>query len=239
MAPHDPIPLRAALELLHHEAITREAFLDTVARPPVWTWSVGLTPASGHDVTRYIDSPAPIDRCLEVFVWALQRYAAEVRAAFRRPLTEPEFAAALSFHWNTGAIGRATWVRQVNAGETDKARASILSWKSTPASRRIAERDLFFDGRWAGDGRVIEYPVDRATHRPVWSRGRTVEVAGLLEQILAAPAPAVAPPPARKPLPRPEAPAPARPGRSRLRLALLAAALGVLLAGVALAVRLL
>ena len=107
--PIDGITLRVALELLSHEAIVREAYKDSVG---VWTWGVGVTDASGHKVQRYIDSPQTIERCLEIYVWLLRtRYAPAVRKAFEgHNLSEHEFAAALSFHYNTGAIGRATWV---------------------------------------------------------------------------------------------------------------------------------
>ena len=66
-------------ELLHHEGLVREAYRDSAG---VWTWSVGITSASGHRVERYRDSPQSIARCLEVFVWLLTaRYLPAVLAA--------------------------------------------------------------------------------------------------------------------------------------------------------------
>ena len=52
-------------EILQHEGLAREAYRDSVG---VWTWSVGITDASGHKVARYRDNPQTIERCLEVFV---------------------------------------------------------------------------------------------------------------------------------------------------------------------------
>ena len=84
-------------EILQHEGLAREAYRDSVG---VWTWSVGITDASGHRVSRYRDNPQPLERCLEVFVWLLTtRYLPAVLAAFgAREPTEPQLAAALSVH---------------------------------------------------------------------------------------------------------------------------------------------
>jgi lysozyme len=170
------VTYRIALEVASHEAIIRQAYKDSVG---VWTWSVGLTSATGHDVTRYIDKPAPLSKCLEVYVWALDRYADAVREVFAGyDLTEAQFAAALSFHWNTGAIKRASWVKSFKAGDMAGAKARFMNWV-TPKSitaRRAAERDLFFSGKWNNDGTMTEYTRLTASHTPVWSSAKKINV---------------------------------------------------------------
>ena len=152
------IDYEVALEVASHEAIVREAYKDIKG---IWTWSIGLTNASGHNVERYIDKPQTLQHCLAVYVWALEKYAKDVRAAFTRPLTQKQFAAALSFHYNTGAIKRATWVKSFNAGDTAKAKKEIMNWSTPKAiiARRTKERDLFFDGKWSNKGSILEYQV--------------------------------------------------------------------------------
>ncbi|WP_066558351.1 lysozyme [Croceicoccus bisphenolivorans] len=175
---------RIAAELIHHEGIVREAYRDSVG---VWTWSVGLTDASGHRVGRYRDQPQPLHRCLEVYVWVLRnRYLPAVLEALG-PVQpqEHELAAALSFHWNTGAIGRAEWMRHVREGDMAKARKAMLNW-SRPASlaiRRKREQALFFDGRWASDGSALVYQVAKPSYRP--SRPERQQVMPTLELLLA------------------------------------------------------
>lgn len=168
---------RIALELIAHEAIVPEAYKDSVG---VWTWGVGITSASGHNVERYKDKPQTIQRCLEVFVWALEsRYAPAVRQAFAgRALTEAQFGAALSFHYNTGAIARASWVAAWLAGETDKARTQFMSWRIPKEiiPRREKERDLFFHGRWSSDGKATVYEVAKPSYQPRWSSARRVDI---------------------------------------------------------------
>jgi GH24 family phage-related lysozyme (muramidase) len=169
-------------ELLHHEGLVPEAYRDSRG---VWTWSVGITDASGHRVERYRENPQPIGRCLEVFVWLLTtRYLPPVMAAFGG--FEPEehhLAAALSFHWNTGAVGRAVWLKRFLTGQNG-AREAMLHWRRPPEvlPRRRCERDLFFDARWSGDGTVLLYDVAKPSYRPV--NPRRVEVAPLLATMM-------------------------------------------------------
>ena len=170
-------------EILQHEGLAREAYRDSVG---VWTWSVGITDASGHKVARYRDNPQTIERCLEVFVWLLEtRYLPAVLAAFG-PFEpeEQQLAGALSFHYNTGAIGRASWLKRFLDGETEAASKAILDWRKPPEilPRRRRERDLFFDAKWSGDGRVAVYAVSKPGYRPV--RPKRVGVDALLDGLL-------------------------------------------------------
>lgn len=191
---------RIALELLAHEGIVREAYRDSQG---VWTWGVGITDASGHRVdSRYRDKPQPLEHCLGVFLWLLRtRYLPAVLAAFGSyEPGEHELAAALSFHYNTGAIARAEWLRRFVAGDRAGACAAFLNW-SRPAGivpRRRRERELFFAGEWSSDGTAMLYEVAKPAYRPVG--GRRIEVAALVSHLFAAdsprqPSPAAAPQP--------------------------------------------
>lgn len=166
---------KVLLELISHEAIVRTAYKDSVG---VWTWSVGITSASGHKVERYINNEQTMERCLEVFIWAVEKYAKDVLAAFPSiTLTESQFAAALSFHYNTGAIKRASWVKSFNAGKIADAKKQFMDW-SKPSEiipRRTKERDLFFDGKWSSDGRVTEYKT-YANGNVNWSSAKRVDI---------------------------------------------------------------
>lgn len=169
---HTDLTARAVLEIAEHEGVVLEAYKDSVG---VWTWGVGVTSNSGHSVSRYRDNPSTMTNAMAVYIWLLrEKYLPAVLWAFKdRPLAEHELAAALSFHWNTGAIGRADWVKKVLAGDTEGARASFMNWRS-PAEiipRRRAERDLFFDGKWTSDGIVPVYGVAKPSYSP---RGATL-----------------------------------------------------------------
>lgn len=160
---------RVALELASHEGLVRQAYKDSVG---VWTWSIGITDASGHKVERYINNPQPLQKCLDVYVWALEKYANDVRKVFKdKPLNEHQFAAAVSFHYHTGGIARASWVKKWLAGDVAGAKKDFMNW-SKPKEiipRREKERDLFFDGKWSNNGTVTEYTKVASNGNIIWS----------------------------------------------------------------------
>lgn len=154
-------------ELVSHEGIVLEAYKDSKG---IWTWGIGVTNASGHTVQRYIDEPQPIAKVFDIFDWLVRtKYLPAVKKAFKKPLTDAQLAAALSFHYNTGAIGRASWVKSFNEGNVAKARKEIMNWVTPKeiTARRKKERDLFFDGVWSGDGTALIYQgVRRPSYVP-------------------------------------------------------------------------
>lgn len=166
------------------EGLVREAYKDSAG---VWTWALGVTDASGHLVERYKDNPASLDQCLAVSLWLIkERYLPAVERAFKADLNEHQTAAALSFHWNTGAIERAQWVKDFNAGKTDAAYENIMQWhsKNLLTARRKRERRLFFDNQWPGDLRVNVYPVNHDTYRPIISKAEKVDLIPVLQKVM-------------------------------------------------------
>ena len=180
-----PLTARIALELVGHEAIVPEMYVDSVGVP---TWSVGITDASGHTVSRYKDNPQPIARCIEVYLWLLrEKYLPSVLEAFDGyKLSEHELGAALSFHYNTGAIKRASWVKLVKAGKTAEAKAAFMEWRNPPEilKRRQAECDLFFRGVWSATGKVTVYDVRKPSYAPNWRSAKRVDITAMIQQML-------------------------------------------------------
>ncbi|WP_298850411.1 hypothetical protein [uncultured Ruegeria sp.] len=174
-----------ATELISHEGIVREAYRDSVG---VWTWSIGITSSSGHKVwPRYVDNPQPLKRCFEVFEWVLRNnYLPAVEDAFAgHSLTEAQLGAALSFHYNTGGIKTATWVKQWKAGDVSGARKSIMNWKKPPEiiPRRRNEQELFFDGVWSNNGTGTEYKVRKPSYAPDWGSATSVPIKDILDEL--------------------------------------------------------
>ena len=169
---------RTLVELVSHEAIVKEAYKDSVG---VWTWGVGVTSRSGHSVERYKDNPQPVSKVIEIFKWLVEsKYLPSVPSAFQGcELSEEQLAAAVSFHYNTGAIGRASWVRSFKAGNIAQAKREFMQWKNPPeiVPRRQKERDLFFDGKWSNDGKVTIYErVRKPSYSPVWGSAVRVDI---------------------------------------------------------------
>lgn len=181
---------KGKLEIIGHEAIVLCPYLDSVK---VWTWGIGHTAGAG--APRPADMPkgvaSPIQDILAVFSRDLAKFEARVNKAFTRPITQAQFDAAMSFDLNTGAIDRASWVREFNAGNIAAARADYMIWR-IPASivgRRQAECSLFFDGKYSSDGYASVYTADAGGH-VLWSQGKRVKVSGLIS---AAPSPVPSP----------------------------------------------
>jgi len=148
MTTNGNLTVRVACETAGAEGIVREWYLDSEG---VGTWGIGVTDKSGHLVGRYKDKPATIEHVLTIYLWLLRtNYAPAVLAAFKgHLLTEAQFAAALSWHYNTGAIGDTSWVKLFLAGRIAEARAFLESHYLNGGdlkSRRMAEAELFFDG---------------------------------------------------------------------------------------------
>lgn len=181
----DGLTARPAAELVGHEAIVLEAYKDSEG---IWTWGIGITDASGHKVERYIDNPQPIPYCLQVFLWLIRaKYLPAVLEAFAgHDLSEAELAAALSFHYNTGAIAHATWVDHWKAGDIAGAKIDFMQWDkpSSIVPRRQQECNLFFDGKWYGSGLATVYPVLKPSYEPDFRHPSRVDILTPLKALI-------------------------------------------------------
>ena len=118
-----------------------EAYPDPGTGGDPWTIGWGAT---GHcHVTGGRIGPGTIwtqDQCDARLEADLARYAAEVaRALGDCPTSQHQFDALVSFHYNTGAIARATLTRLHKAGDHAGAAAEFAKWVNA-GGRRLAGR---------------------------------------------------------------------------------------------------
>lgn len=168
--------LKGAINIAASEGIVLTPYLDSV---DVWTIGIGHTSGAGrspHDIGKLT-----IDSAIELFRTDLAKYERRVDAAFDRPITQSQFDAAVSFDYNTGAINRATWVKNFNSFDDDRARVNFMQWRkpSEIIPRREDERDLFFDGVYPNRTTGVVYPV--RNRRPDWRNGKRVDLVAALE----------------------------------------------------------
>lgn len=109
---------------LRHDGMV-EAYPDPGTGGDPWTIGWGAT---GADVTPgTVWTQAQCDARLEADV---ARHAADVRKAIGdAPTTQGQFDALVSFHYNTGAIARATLTRRHLAGDHQAAAREFAKWK--------------------------------------------------------------------------------------------------------------
>ena len=93
----------------------------------VWTVGVGLTAASGV-VKPHAGMKITAAESTRLLQLALRRnYEPAVKAAMPSA-KQHEFDAAVSFHFNTGAIARASWVKRWAERNWDATRTALLAW---------------------------------------------------------------------------------------------------------------
>lgn len=116
---------RGVAFLERHEGVVLKAYRDPVG---IWTIGAGLTkasgvvvPKSGMKITRFEAS-----RLLQA---ALKRNYEPAVAKAMAGAKQHEFDGGVSFHFNTGAIGRASWVAAWRDGNWQEASRRIRLWK--------------------------------------------------------------------------------------------------------------
>ena len=162
---------RAALEL--EEGVVLRAYRDVVG---VWTIGAGLTaasgvvkPVAGMVITR-TEADVLLAKALAGYENQVEVAMTKTAGAVERPV-QHAFDAGVSFHWNTGGIGRASWVKLWQAGAPRSAtRLSFTDWskaggKVLPALKARREREflMLMDGTY-------RLPAPVAAPHPVYAR---------------------------------------------------------------------
>ena len=194
-----------------HEGIVPAPYKDSVG---VWTYGIGHTAAAGPPVPANMPKgmPADLDAALrhvfEVFRADLPKYEEGVRRAVKVPVTQAQFDALVSFHYNTGAIGRASLVKKLNAGDVKGAAAGFMAWVKPKeiTERRRQEQALFATGAYPG-GLVTVWGA-AADGRVIWKPVKRLNMPQVLALLRPAKAPALAPsrPAPASPAPKPKTP---------------------------------
>lgn len=167
------------------EGLTLEAYLD----PKNWTYGMGIAATSGANILQYKDRPTTVDAALRASVaWIETRFMPAVLKAFAgHDLTEEQLAAALSFHWNTGAILTAQWVKDFQASKPTTAQHDLENnylQGGLLAARRKREAALFFDGTWPADFRVPVWGVRKPSYLRSIKPQTVADVIPILQQIM-------------------------------------------------------
>lgn len=171
-------------EIAAHEGIVTSRYKDSVG---VWTIGIGHTAHAGYPDPGTIHRDLTLQEIMEIFTQDIAKFEARVQRAFTVQLTQSQFDAAVSFDFNTGAIHRATWVKQFNAVDHNmrhdkrvqirRARSSFMNWRKPKEiiPRRQKECDLFFDGKYTSNDWVNVYSATKSG-KVEWAKGRRVRL---------------------------------------------------------------
>ena len=165
---------KGIVALALHEGIVPAPYLDS---KNILSYGVGHTVRAGGinpqdiEVGMPLDVPNALKTVFTQFRQDLKRFERDCNEAIKVSVNQHEFDAAVSFHYNTGAIRGATWVKSLNRGDHVLAGTQIMNWRK-PAEiipRREAEQTLFRTGKYP-KGNVPVWKVDGL--RVVWEAER-------------------------------------------------------------------
>jgi lysozyme len=170
------------------EGMALTKYLDSVN---VHTISVGVTKSDIPDLDSWPwTKELTIKEAMDYFDKALTKYVNAVNKALRVPVRQHQFDALVSICFNIGTSGMAnsTFMKRINAKASDSSiRSAMMSWvkaggKTLPGlvTRRTKEANLYLYGDY-GNGKVNLFPVDPKSHRPIYSKGKSIDVKKYLE----------------------------------------------------------
>ena len=141
---------QATIDLIKEfEGFRSEAYRDSAG---VWTIGYGTTDRAGVGIAPRPGQTITKEEAEWYLHRAVDKFAAEIRPAIKRPMTQNEFGAFVSLAYNIGpgAFKKSSALRHFNAGDKEKAANSILLWNKAGGKklaglvrRREAERKLF------------------------------------------------------------------------------------------------
>jgi lysozyme len=141
---------RGIEDLVLSEDLRLKAYRDSGG---VWTIGVGHTAAAGPPVPR-AGMTITRQEALDILARDLAKFEAGVNAVLPN-VPQHVFDAAVSFHFNTGKIGSASWPRAYKAGRMAEAERLLKLWNKDNGkivqglvNRRAHEADLMFRGKY-------------------------------------------------------------------------------------------
>ena len=133
------------------EGLFLEAYQDGGG---VWTIGWGHTGLVHNDGTVYRGRKITVEEAERLLAYDLRVFEARVERFITVPLNDDEFAALVSFDFNTGGLGDSTLRRLLNEGRRTEAAMQFPRWnkdngRTIPGltRRRQSERNLFLGKR--------------------------------------------------------------------------------------------
>lgn len=136
------------LELVKHfESLYLKAYRDPVG---IWTIGWGHTGLKHNDGTVYAGRTITKAEAEKLLAYDMQQFEQRVVSLVKVPLTDDQFAALVSFDFNTGGLGRSTLLKKLNQNDYKGAAAELPKWNRAGGKvlkgltrRRLSEQKLF------------------------------------------------------------------------------------------------
>ena len=161
--------MRGLIAIARSEGIVPAPYIDPVG---VWTFGIGHTAMSGEPDPEKMprgmpeDVDAAIKQAVALFQKHIKKYEDGVNRAVKVPLAQHEFDALVSFHFNTGAISRASATEALNNGDREDAARRLTLYNKGRVNgqlvvleglvkRREEERRMFLFGEYPNEGITV------------------------------------------------------------------------------------
>ena len=147
---------KGLVALMREEGVALGAYRDSVG---VWTIGVGHTRAAGRPYPRP-GMVITLAEAIKLFRRDIRKYERAVAREFKgHELRQHEFDAAVIFHYNTGAIHKASWVEALKRRDMAEVRRRFLWWKKPLAilPRRRRTLKLLLRGDYGNLSKVLVY----------------------------------------------------------------------------------
>jgi lysozyme len=161
--------IKGLVAIAKSEGIVPAPYLDPVG---VWTFGIGHTAMSGAPDPAKMERGMPDDvdaairYAVSLFQKHIQKYEQEVARAVKVPLQQHEFDALVSFHFNTGAIFKASATDALNRDDREDAARRLTLYNKGRVNgqlvqleglvrRREEERRMFLFGDYPTEGITI------------------------------------------------------------------------------------
>jgi lysozyme len=142
----------------------------------VWTIGYGTTAAAGLGITPAKGMTITLDRAEDLLRQGVEKFAATVDALITAKVNQNQRGAAICLSYNIGptAFAKSTVLRELNAGNYDKAAAAFRMWNKAGGevikglvNRREAEIELFLAPVTA-DMHTVTLP-EKAEAESIWA----------------------------------------------------------------------
>jgi GH24 family phage-related lysozyme (muramidase) len=131
----------------HFEGRYLTAYKDPVG---IWTIGYGHTGLQHRDGTVHAGRKITEAEAERLLRYDMNQFERRVETFVKVPMTDNQFAALVSFDFNTGGLGRSSLLKKLNAGDYQGAADGLLAWtrgggRVLPGlvRRRKSERNLF------------------------------------------------------------------------------------------------
>ena len=156
-----------------------KAYLDTLAKPHVWTVGYGVT--EGVQPNMILTK----DEAEAMFRREMEKHEAIVTRCVTTEIGQSNFDALVSFQYNTGALPRSTLLKKLNAGDFDGAAREFDRYRMAGGKvykglvrRRAAERAMFEqDARDPIPDGLPDMPQSVQAEPPPVSKGTVATIA--------------------------------------------------------------